>query len=138
MRAQRPRSPQSVGTFALLSFTLHSAPCIWFWRYDWAARVWLGCLSLLVIFNGGSFVAYSARKHRRALESIVKAEHDAKSMRRCRNCGYINVPVPAKQRPGDSAQADGAQHTTSTSTVHHRATALITPGNPEDALGVES
>ena len=115
----------SMHVLAVVSFTLHSLPCIWFWRHEWVARVWLGCLSVLVIFNGGSFAAYSARKHRRALESIVKAEHDAKIMRRCRNCGYINVKVQDKPESraaaaGGGVISDSARTVAQTSPVHHR------------------
>ena len=78
--------------YALLSTlqcAVTSAACILFWRYERVLLAHLGLLCCLALFNGGTLRAYTARKYRRSLETVVRAEHSVSMRRRCGNCGFV-------------------------------------------------
>ena len=76
-------------SLSILQMAATSAVCIVFWRYENVLLAHLGLLLATAVFNGGTLRAYKARKYRRALETVVKAEHSAAMRRRCFNCGYV-------------------------------------------------
>ena len=81
-----------VSAYALLSTlqcAVTSAACILFWRYERVLLAHLGLLCCLALFNGGTLRAYTARKYRRSLETVVRAEHGVNMRRRCVNCGFV-------------------------------------------------